>query len=73
MFLILIAMTDIPLTASIAAGFAWVIFIAMLLKYGPDASTNIKAIASPTTKSTLGGDFGGGSSGNGNGGSGGVF
>lgn len=42
-FFILIAMTDIPLTAAIAAAFAWLIFVAVLLLYGPAAFDTITA------------------------------
>lgn len=44
LFLTLILMTDIPATASIAAGLAWLILIAVLLEFGPKAFDTVTAV-----------------------------
>lgn len=51
LFLMLIAATDIPMTAPLAAVFAWLLLVAFLLKYGPDAFNTI-AGATKGPKST---------------------
>lgn len=54
-FLGLIAATDIPPLASIAAITAWLILVAVLLKYGPPAFTNVSTITAPPAATTGGG------------------
>jgi hypothetical protein len=49
LFLALVAMTDIPGTAVIAAGFAWLLLVAILLKFGPDAFGTITSLNQSTT------------------------
>lgn len=51
-FFILIAMTDIPMTATIAAAFAWLIFVSVLLLYGPSAFGSITKLNKGTTPTT---------------------
>lgn len=84
-FLALVAMTDIPATAQVAAGLGWLVFIAVLVKYGAPAATNVSAIASTpvvassskssvniTPQSTTGNGYSGGTSAGGSGGGGGF-
>lgn len=51
-FLLLIALTDIPPTAQVAAAFGWLILIAVLAKYGGQAAANVTSIVSPATAQT---------------------
>lgn len=44
LFLVLIAATDIPGTQPIAAGIAWLFFLSVLFKFGPDAFQTIKTV-----------------------------
>lgn len=44
LFLLFVAMTDIPMTQQVAAAFAWLLLVSVLLKYGPDAFTTITTI-----------------------------
>ena len=37
LFLVFVAMTDVPATQPVAAGMAWLLFVAILLQYGPQA------------------------------------
>ncbi len=53
LFIVFIAMTDIPATQPIAAGMAWLLFVAILLKYGPAAFTTlttVNTVSVPTVK-----------------------
>lgn len=47
-FMALIAMTDIPLTAEIAAAFAWLIFVSVAMLFGPQAFKSISDLYKPT-------------------------
>lgn len=44
LFLVLVAMTDIPATQTVAAMFAWLFLVAVLMKFGPAAFGTIKTI-----------------------------
>jgi hypothetical protein len=56
LFLMLVAAADVPTTAPLAAGFGWLIFIAILLAFGGDAFDNISKVAlGPTTQAGGGG------------------
>lgn len=48
----LVAGTDIPATAPIAAGLAWLILIAVALLYGPAAAQQISSLNSSSTTRT---------------------
>ena len=37
LFVVLIGMADIPATAELAAAFAWLIFVSVMMLYGPTA------------------------------------
>lgn len=49
-FMSLVVMTDIPATAQFAAAIAWLIFVAVLMQYGPKAFGNITTALTPVTK-----------------------
>lgn len=44
LFLVFVVMTDIPPVAPIGAGLAWLLFVSVLLKYGPEAFGTIKTV-----------------------------
>ena len=46
-FFALVAMTDIPGTAQVAAALAWLIFVSIMLLYGPKAMSTITTINTP--------------------------
>ena len=43
-FVALIGLADFPATANLAASFAWLIFISVLLLYGPQAFANLSSL-----------------------------
>lgn len=43
-FIVLVAMADFESTANLAASFAWLIFISVLLLYGPTAFGNLSSL-----------------------------
>jgi hypothetical protein len=45
----LIAMTDIPAAAPVGAAFGWLIFVAVMLLYGPSAFKTVTAVNTGTT------------------------
>lgn len=47
--LFLIAGADIPATAELASAFAWLIFVAVLLLYGPSALATLSTLTRGTT------------------------
>lgn len=44
LFLVLIAATDIPATQTPAAMMAWLFFVSVLFKFGPDAFKTIQTV-----------------------------
>lgn len=44
LFLTFVAMTDIPATQPVAAGLAWLLFVAILLQYGPAAFATLTTL-----------------------------
>lgn len=49
-FLILIALTDVPTTAQLGSSFGWLLLLSIFLAFGADAFHNISAIVNPTAK-----------------------
>lgn len=47
LFMFLIVGTDIPLTAQLAAAIAWLLLVAVLIRYGPDAFGTVSQVANP--------------------------
>lgn len=43
-FVTLVALADFEATANLSASFAWLIFISVLLLYGPQAFTNLSTL-----------------------------
>lgn len=60
LFMFLIVGTDIPATAQLAAAFAWLIFFAVVFKYGPDAFNTVSQVSVPSTPPATGSGAGGG-------------
>jgi hypothetical protein len=47
LFVFLIVMADIPATGELAASFAWLILLGILLLFGPLAATNVTRVFQP--------------------------
>jgi hypothetical protein len=49
LFLVFVAMTDVPITSQPAAMLAWLFFVSVLFKYGPQAFGTIQTVNSTKT------------------------
>lgn len=55
LFIVFVAMTDMPLLANVGAMFAWLFFLSVLYKYGQSAFRTVSTVNTGSTRPTTAG------------------